>query len=209
MRRTLIALICALPGFVLAQLAPEPALKALRAQAMPGTEPLIAEMAVNTNTAMPVAAIVRTSADSVALLVAAEARPGVFEIVARSRPFTVPLTSNYGTSIELFRFNAPDRLELALSSRSGCARGSVTHRFAFRQGTWAVTGLDVETLRCTDSGVEPDWNESANYISGKAVRTVFGRSGASKSVRSSSARKAFPLSEFPPKGPETAYAELQ
>lgn len=129
--------------------------------------------------------------------------------MARTQPFTVPLTSNHGTTIELFRFDAPDRLELSLSSRSGCARSSVPHRFAFRQGGWVVAGLDTDAMPCTEKGVEPDWAESANYTLGKTVRTVFERSGTSKSVRSSGTRRPLPLSSFPPNGPETAYAELQ
>ena len=207
--RLLFALVFAVPAAALAQSPSASASALFRSQGQPGTEPIVAETPFESKHGRPQAAIVRIDLDAVALVVAAETRPGVFEIVARSGRFTVPLESSYGTAVELFAFDAPDRLSLSLTSRSGCGRSAVTHRFALRRGEWVVTGLDIDTVRCTDDGVEPDWSESANYITGKTVRTVHTRAGAAKRVQTAGARRAFPLSKFPPDGPESAYAELR
>lgn len=207
--RLLLALVFALPAASLAQSPSASASALFRSQGQQGTEPVVAETHFETKVGRPRAAIVRIDPDTVALVIAAETRPGVFEIVARSGRFTVPLASNYGTAVELFSFDAPDRLSLVLASPSGGGRRVVTHRFALRRGEWVVTGLDIDTVRGTDNGMEPDWSESANFVTGKTVRTVHTRTGAAKRVHAAGARRVFPLSNFPPDGPESAYTDLR
>jgi hypothetical protein len=67
----------------------------------------------------------------------------------------------------------------------------------------------LPTRWLTDNGIEQDFSETTNYLSGKAMRTVFSGAKTSKNIRLINPRKAFPLSDFPPNGPEAAYAELQ
>ena len=209
MSAVLVVLLSGVAALAQAQASNGSALQVLRSQAMPGTEPLLADAPGGAVASSTVAAIVQLTAESSALMVAREVRPGSFEIVARTKRFAAFGESNYGAAIELFRFNAPDRLELSISARSGCSRRLATHRFALRQGTWQVTGLDASAMRCTENGVEEDWRQSSNYISGKTVRTTFTSAGRAKHVQSASPRKAFALLEFPPDGPEVEYSEMR
>lgn len=154
--------------------------------------------------------MVRLSPDSVALVVAREVRPGRFEIVSQSKPFTLSREQNFGAWVERLRFTRHDRIELALTTRSGCARSLSTHRFVLRQRTWLVAGLDISEPRCTRDAVETAWTESSNYLTGRVVRTDF--EPLSKALAKAvgvSPRKPFPLTEFPPPGPETAYEDLR
>jgi hypothetical protein len=188
------------------QTAPPDAIRSLSKQ---GVEPVVA---VSTHAAprpATVAAIVQLAADSVALVVASEVRAGAFEVVARSKPFTLSREANFGAWVESFRFIAPDRIELSFTSRSGCARTLTTHRFVLRDGTWLVTGLDTSSPRCTGSNVELEWTESANYLTGTTIRTTLHPSKPPREVRRKGVRKPFPLLDFPPSGPESAYAEMQ
>ncbi len=184
-------------------------LQALRSEGLPGTEPILAETGANTSTTTYLAALVEKTPGAMRLVIVHRAGPGQFEVVARSAPIGGLRGANFGFGIESFRFNAPDRLELALSARASCARAVYTHRFALRQGRWQVTGLDVEMPRCTAGGVEVDWTESANYLSGTTRRTTFTRTGASRATSSPAARPPFPLAAFPPPGPEGIYREMQ
>ena len=155
------------------------------------------------------AAIVQLTRTSAAILIASAVRPGEFGVVARSRAFSFAQEANFGVSVEAFRFTPPDRIELSLSARDGCARHVATHRFVLRHGTWLVSGLDMSAMRCTDHGVDQDWSESSNFLTGQAVRTSFAPSKPPSTVQGRASRPPFPLSEFPPRGPESAYAELQ
>ncbi len=181
----------------------------IRAWAAAGAEPLLAEPPPVAATHPLVAAIVPLPTGKAAIAISGAVRPGTHEIVARSKPFTWSRESNFGASVEDFRFSAPDRIELTFSARDGCARRSSTHKFALRRGVWLVTGLEESVMRCTDHGIEQDWTESANYLTGKAVRTTFAPSKPAKVTQGQASRRAFPLSEFPPPGPERAYAEMQ
>lgn len=201
----------------LRSLAEEPApptgttlLEALRAEGLPSTEPMLADSGGDVS-APPsyFAALVEKPASVMRLVLVRRDRSGQHEVVARSAPIGCLRGSNFGFGIELFRFSAPDRLELALSARASCARSLYTHRVALRQGRWQVTGLDVEMPRCTAGGIEIDWTESANYLSGKTRRTTLTRTGGSRATTSPAARPPFPLAEFPPLGPEGIYREMQ
>lgn len=188
---------------------PAALLQALRPEGLPDTKPMLAETGANESTAHYLAALVEKPAGAMRLVLAHRASPGQFEVVARSAPIGGLRGANFGFGIESFRFNAPDRLELALSVRAACARALYTHRFALRRGSWVVTGLDVEMPRCTDGGIAQGWTESANYLSGATRRTEFTRSGAPRTTSTTGARQPFPLEQFPPSGPEAAYAEMQ
>lgn len=72
-----------------------------------------------------------------------------------------------------------------------------------------ATGLEVSAMRCTDDGVEQGRTESANTLTGRVVRTRFTSSKPPKTTHGPASRTAFPLSEFPPDGPEVVYAEMQ
>lgn len=184
-------------------------LQTLRSEGLPGTEPILAETGTDTSTAPYLAALVETAADAMRLVLIHRAMPGQFEVVARSAPIGGLRGANFGFGIESFRFNAPDRLELALSARASCARALYTHRFALRQGQWLVTGLDVETPRCTEGSIDIGWMESVNYLSGMTRRTTFTRTGASRATSTPGARPPFPVAEFPPPGPERVYSEMR
>ena len=184
-------------------------LQALRPEGLPDTKPMLAETGANESTAPYLAALVEKPAGEMRLVLVHRANPGKFEVVARSAPIGGLRGANFGFAIESFRFNAPDRLELAVSARSACARALYTHKFALRRGSWLVTGLDVEMPRCTDGGIAQDWTESANYLSGATRRTEFTRTGAPRITSTTGARRPFPFEQFPPSGPETAYAEMQ
>lgn len=192
-----------------AQRPPAALLQALRPESLPGTEPMLAETGADGSAAPYLAALVEKPAGAMRLVLVHRAGAGQFEVISRSAPIGGLRGANFGYGIESFRFNAPDRLELALSARADCARALYTHRFALRRGSWLVTGLDVEMPRCTDSGITPGWTESANYLSGAKRRTEFTRSGAPRITTTPGARQAFPLEQFPPPGPEAAYAEMQ
>lgn len=181
----------------------------IRSLAKAGTEPIIAESTHATGKQKTVAAIVQLTTHTAAIIVAAEVKAGRFEVIARSKPFALSRESNFGAWVEELRLMGHDRLELGLSSPNGCTRKLITHRFALRDGMWLVSGLDSAVMRCTDNGVDQDFSETTNYLNGKTIRTIFSQAKASKSTRLISPRKAFPLSEFPPNGPEAAYAELQ
>jgi len=197
------------PCFTMAQSLPATALEAIRAFALPGTEPIVADATHPDRPHTTVAAIVHLTKTSAAIMIARETRTGAYEVIARSRSFALSRESNVGAWIEEFRFAPPDRIELSLTSRSGCARSVATHRFALRNGVWLVTGLDVSAMRCTDDGVEQDRTESANYLTGRVVRTTFTSSKPPKTTHGPATRGAFPLSEFPPDGPEVVYAEMR
>lgn len=189
---------------------PSPALlQVLRAEGMPGTEPLLAQSGANESAAPYLAALVEKAAGVMRLVVVHRTGPGSFEVVARSAPIGGLRGANFGFGIESFRFNAPERLELALSAPAACARALHTHRFAPRRGTWLVTGLDLEMPHCTDGGLAQHWTESANYLSGTTRRTQLARSGAPRVTSTRGARQPFPLAQFPPPGPEAAYIEMQ
>ncbi len=207
--RLLPALLVGISGLSLAQPPDADALAPLRAWAAAGAALLMAEPPARTVAPPRVAAIVPRSAHTAAIAISGAVRPGTHEIVARSKPFTWSRESNFGALVGDFRFSAPDRIELTVSARDGCARRSSTHKFALRNGVWLVTGLDESALRCTDQGVEQDWSKSANYLTGKAVRTTFSASTPAKVTQGPATRRAFPLSEFPPPGPERVYAEMQ
>jgi hypothetical protein len=209
MRAASLALLVAVPGLSLAQPPGDTALAAVQALAAKGTEPMIAESSRTATTQHAVAAVVQLTAHTAAIAIAGEVEPGVYEIVARSRPFHLSRESNFGAWVEEFRFNAPDRIELSFTARGGCANKSLTHRFALRNDVWLVVGLDEFAMRCTDNGVEPDWTESSNYLTGEVVRTTFSRSKPGKTTHERGTRRSFPLSEFPPTGPEAVYAEMQ
>lgn len=181
----------------------------IRSMATAGTEPIIAEATYATTQQKTVAAIVRVTTTAAVIVVASEERNNGFEVVARSKPFALSRESNFGTWVEEFRLLSKDRLQLAIAQRNGCARTVITHQFALRDGIWIVSGLDSAVMRCTDNGVEQGFSETTNYLSGKALRTTFSEAKAPKNTRLTSSRKAFPLSAFPPVGPEAAYAELQ
>lgn len=185
-------------------------LQALQAEGLPGSETVLADRGGDVS-APPsyLAALVERPAGVMRLVLVRRSTSGQPEVVARSAPIGGLRRANFGFAIEVFRFNAPDRLELALSAQASCARAVYTHRFALRQGRWWVTGLDVEMPRCTASGIKVDWTESANYLSGKTRRTTFTRTGASRATSSPAARPPFPLAEFPPHGPEGIYREMQ
>lgn len=209
MRTVAIALLIVASGPLLAQPPSAAGLVSIQAMAAAGTEPILAEAPLTAATQHTVAAIVRLSAHTAAIAISAESEPGTYKLVARSKPFTLSQESNFGSWIEDFRFNSPDRIELSFTVRDGCANRSITHRFALRNAVWLVVGLDESVMLCTDNGIEQDWNESTNYLTGKAVRTAFSPSKAAKSSQHRTSRSAFPLSEFPPTGPERAYAEMR
>lgn len=188
---------------------PDALMQALRPEGLPDTKPMLAETGANETAALYLAALVEKPAGEMRLVLVRRANPGRFEVAARSAPIGGLRDANFGFSIESFRFTAPDRLELAVSARAACARALYTHRFALRRGSWLVTGLDVEMPRCTDGGIAQDWTESANYLSGATRRTEFTRSGAPRITSKAGARRPFPFEQFPPSGPETAYAEMQ
>lgn len=209
MRWFVAAVLLGVAGFSWAQTPHATALGAIRSWAPAGTEPVIAEQRRAAPAPHNVAAIVQFTASAAMLVVAGEVRPGAYAIVAKSKPFALSREANFGSWVEEFVFNPPDRIELSLGSRNGCARKVATHRFVLRNGAWMVSGLDVVAMRCTERGVEQAFAESANYLTGKMVRTTFEASKPPKSAPLASPRKSFPLSEFPPNGPEAAYAELQ
>lgn len=185
-------------------------LEALRTEGLPGAEPMLADRGGDVSAPQPYfAALVEKPAGVMRLVLVRRDRSRQHEVVVRSAPIGGLRGSNFGFGIEVFRFSAPDRLELALSARASCARSLYTHRFALRHGRWQVTGLDVEMPRCAAGGIEVDWTESANYLSGKTRRTTFTRTGALRVTTSPAARPPFPLAEFPPLGPEGIYRELQ
>lgn len=192
--------------------APRPAalLQMLQAEGLSGAEPVLADTGGDGSPPPPYqAALVEKPAGVMRLVLVQRGGSGQPEVMARSAPIGGLRGSNYGLGIESFRFNAPDRLELALSARASCARALYTHRFALRRGQWLVTGLDIEMPRCTDAGVSPNWVLSANYLSGTTRRTEFTRSGAPRITTTPGSRQAFPIEQFPPAGPEAAYTEMQ
>lgn len=196
-------------GATIAQPSSEKLPDVIRSMALAGTDPIVAEATIAATRKMTVAALVQVATDAAVVVVASKGRNDRFEVVTRSKPLALSPKSNFGAWVEEFRLVSNDRLELAITSRNGCARKVITHRFALRDGIWLVSGLDSVVMRCTDAGVEQDFSETMNYLSGKGIRTVFSEAKASKIIRLTSPRKAFPLSEFPPNGPEAAYAELQ
>lgn len=185
-------------------------LQTLQAEGMPGTEPVLADTGGDGAAPPPwLAALVEKPAGAMRLVLVRRGSTGQPEVVARSAPIGGLRGANFGYGIESFRFNAPDRLELALSARAACARALYTHRFAWRQGQWLVTGLDVEMPRCTEGSIDVDWTQSANYLSGATRRTTFTRAGASRVTTTPGARRPFPVAAFPPAGPESSYREMQ
>jgi hypothetical protein len=208
-RAVVLALLFTVPGLSLAESPRTAALATIRAFAAAGTEPIVAQMPPAATTHATVAAIVQLTPHSAAVMIAGEVQPGKYGVLVRSRPFTLSRETSFGAWIEEFQFKAPDRIELSFTSRNGCARSLVTHKFVLRSERWLVAGLDTLTMRCTDNAVERDWTESANYLTGKVIRTTFPTSKPAKATELRTDRKPFPLSEFPPSGPEAAYAELQ
>jgi len=209
MRAASLALLVVIPSLSLAQPPNAAALLPFQALAAEGTEPIIAESHRTAAYQHTVAAVVQLTTQAAAIAIASEAQPGVFEIVARSRAFALSQESNFGAWIEEFKFKAPDRIELSFTARGSCASRSITHRFAMRNKVWLVVGLDESVMRCTDNGVERDWTESANYLTRKVVRTTFSPSKPAKVSKGRSTRSPFPLSDFPPSGPERIYTEMQ
>lgn len=209
MRVIALALVLSAPSFAVAQSMPHPALDAIRALAAAGTEPIVADMSNATTPSTTVAAIAQLTSTSAAIMIAAELKPGEFGVVARSKVFSLSRDTNFGAWVEEFRFAPPDRIELSFSTPNGCARTLATHRFVLRKGTWLASGLDRSAMRCTENGVEQDWTESANYLTGKVVRTTFAPLRPPRTVQLRTTRRSFPLSEFPPSGPESIYAEMQ
>lgn len=196
-------------GGTIAQPSSEKLPDVIRSMAIAGTEPIVAEAKYAASRQKTVAAIVQVTANAAVIVVASDGRNNGFEVAARSKPFALSRESNFGAWVEEFLLLSKDRLQLAIAQRNGCARKVITHQFALRDGIWLVSGLDLAVMRCTDNGVEQDFSETTNYLSGKAIRTVFSEAKAPKNTQLTSPRKAFPLSEFPPIGPEAAYAELQ
>lgn len=203
------AFLFVISGASIAQPSSEKLPDVIRSIAIAGTEPIVAEATHAASRQKTVAAIVQVTTDAAVIVVASKGRNIGFEVIARSKPFALSRESNFGAWVEEFRLLSKDRLQLAIGQRGGCARKVITHQFALRDGIWLVSGLDSVVMRCTDNGVEQDFSETSNYLSGKAIRTVFSEAKAPKIARLTSPRKAFPLSEFPPKGPEAGYAELQ
>lgn len=184
--------------------------RVLLTEGRPGAEPVLADPAGEASGASPFrAALVETEPNAMRLVVLRSGPDGGFEVVARSAPMGGLRGAQHGFGIESFRFNAPDRLELALSAPTGCGRTLFTHRFAWRQAQWQVTGLEVETSRCHRGGIERDSASSANYLTGQTRRTSFAGAGAPRVIAAASARRPLALADFPPPGPEPAYAELQ
>ena len=209
LRALTLTVLLGLPGVSPAQPAHAAPLDAIHSLSSAGSEAVVAVSASASPTPTTVAAVVRLAKDSVALVVAREVRAGAYDVVARSKSFTLSREANGGAWIESFRFIAPDRIELSFTSRSGCARALTMHRFVLRDGTWLVAGLDTSSPRCTDNGVELAWTESANYLTRTTLQTLFAPSRKPQEQRRKGARQPFPLSEFPPDGPESAYAEMQ
>lgn len=210
MQSLAVALLFMWPAILLAETAPDAAHAFFRALSHAGSEPVVAYAAPNAAASAAAAALVQLSPERVAIVVASEVRPGRFEIVSQSKPFTLSREQNFGAWVERLRFTRHDRIELALTTRSGCARSLSRHRFVLRQRTWLVAGLDTLEPRCTSDAVETAWTESSNYLTGRVVRTDFAPlSRAPAKAVGMSPRKPFPLTEFPPPGPETAYADLR
>ncbi len=188
---------------------PAALLQILRTEGLHQTEPIIAETVPGASAEPYLAALVEKTAGAMLLVLIHRAGPGQFQVVTRSGPIGGLRGANFGFAIESFRFNGPDRLELALSARTSCARAQYTHRFALRHGQWLVTGLDIQTPRCTEGRIDVDWTESANYLSGMTSRTTFTRTGAPRTTSTPAARRPFPVAQFPPPGPEGVYREMQ
>lgn len=196
-------------GTALAQSAPEKLPAVIRALIHGATDAVIAESSHASEAQKTVAAIVQLNPGTAAIVVAAAPLAGEFELVARSKPFALSRESNFGAGLEDFRLTGQDRLEFTLSSRDGCARKTRTYRFALRAGRWLASGLDSTAMRCSERGVVEDFAETTNYLTGRSSRTVFVQAREPQHIRLTSPRQAFPLSAFPPNGPEAAYLELQ
>lgn len=158
--------------------------------------------------ATQVIAVVFPTQDSAQLVVMERNQAEELHIAASSKVFYWP-NPNYNVFIAGLDTVGSDRFALRLAVREGCARGLRIHRFALRDGTWMVVGRDSTTPKCMDSGIETDWAESSNYLTGKSEKSIFKNGQPNEVVRTKAPRAAFPLSEFPPATPNDDYEELQ
>ncbi|HEY9193877.1 MAG TPA: hypothetical protein VIO81_13485 [Methyloversatilis sp.] len=193
---------------LLAQALPQAAQAALRALSPAGTEPAVATSRTE-DAARPtrVFAVVFPTEATAQLVVLDRDDTGAYRPAARSRRFPYSAQANYGASMEAIHSTATDRFAVEFSFRQGCARGSSTHRFAFRSGQWVTVGLDRTSLKCTDDGVEQDWRSSENFLAGQREWTRYVKDKPVQSSRKPTSRRAFPIEAFPPSGPD--YQELQ
>lgn len=168
------ALLFVVSGATIAQPSSERLPDVIRSMALAGTEPIVAEVTYAATGEKTVAAIVQVATDAAVVVVASKGRNDRFEVVTRSKPLALSRESNFDAWVEEFRLLSKDRLELAIASRNGCARKVITHRFALRDGIWLVSGLDSAVMRCADIGVEQDFSETTNYLSGVLPARVRG-----------------------------------
>lgn len=92
----------------------------------------------------------------------------------------------YGFGVDAIVVDAPDRFHIQFTYGSASAPNSDIFRFAWRDSAWRVVGRDFSTMaRCADGSIDTSSHYSANYLTHRAVATLYKGCQVNKTVRAS------------------------
>jgi hypothetical protein len=114
----------------------------------------------------------RAEGEQFAAVFVIDERQGKIQEIASSAPFSY--ADNQGFSIQGLDAKSAKNFSLSLSFRSVCGGGSYVYKFAERNGTWRVAGLDTTDYQCDaeNNDIGPNSDErSKNFLTGLVIET--------------------------------------
>lgn len=92
----------------------------------------------------------------------------------------------YGFGVEAIVVDAPDRFHVQFTYGSASVPNSDVIRFVWRDSAWRIAGRDFSTLaRCADGSIDTSSRYSVNYLTKRAVATLYDGCRLRKTVRAS------------------------
>lgn len=80
----------------------------------------------------------------------------------------------YGFGVEAIMVDAPDRFHVQFTCGSASVPNSDVIRFIWRDNAWWIAGRDFSTLaRCADGSIDRSSRYSVNYLTERAVATLY------------------------------------
>lgn len=108
----------------------------------------------------------------------------------------------YGFGVEAIVVDAPDRFHVQFTYGSASVPNSDVIRFVWRDSAWRIAGRDFSTLaRCADGSIDTSSRYSVNYLTKRAVATLYDGCRLRKTVRASLHTMPPTLQEFDPLDP--------
>jgi hypothetical protein len=158
-------------------------------------EPIV-QPAANCESSTAPQAAVRTGAwypevkvcrDSDTFWIIVARRRGSERTAAESTHFSVGQGRfGYGFGVEAIVVDAPDRFHVQFTYGSASVPNSDVIRFIWLDNAWWIAGRDFSTLaRCADGSIDTSSRYSVNYLTKRAVATLYDGCRFHKTVRAS------------------------